>query len=159
MKLQIYLKNYSKKGGKMSKMDKMTMLQCENCGGTLYKNSDGNYVCHYCGTVYRDENKEIGFNLPLKNPYDDAPTKLVVLKPGVRVFGWSHMISRYDMQYMNPDEMKYGLKRWFIDELSQFLWEHFDEIVDFEKEFDLNSMNDIYRARLRFLDKSNKSYR
>lgn len=121
----------------------MEKLQCTNCEGTL-EIINGKYVCRYCGTEYKIEHT-------VENPF-----KLEIIKPGCRVIKSGIMMTNEVFKRVGEEESIEIAKRDCARKLAEFIYNHFDELVDFKMDEHYENMTKVFLARMRVYEKGAK---
>lgn len=121
----------------------MEKLQCKNCEGNLEK-INGKYVCRYCGTEYKMEHT-------VENPF-----KLEIIKPGCRVIKSGMMMTNEFFKHIGEEESIEIAKRDCARKLAEFIYNNFDELVDFKMDEHYENMTKVFLARMRVYEKGAK---
>ena len=116
-------------------------LQCDNCGGVLDHEGHDIFACKYCGMKY----KITGWQR------EEIPVVKIVTNPSkYNVIGANLMVSDEAKHYMgdNVDEI---VKRQLANKISEFIYENFDNIVEWYSDYDICQMTTVYSAKMRVL--------
>lgn len=116
-------------------------LQCDNCGGVLDHEGHDIFACKYCGMKY----KITGWQR------EEIPVVKIVTNPSkYNVIGANLMVSDEAKHYMgdNVDEI---VKRQLANKISEFIYENFDNIVEWYSDYDICRMTTVYSAKMRVL--------
>ena len=116
-------------------------LQCDNCGGILDHEGHDIFVCKYCGMKY----KITGWQR------EEIPVDKIVTNPSkYNVIGANIMIPDETKFYMK-DNIEEIVKRQLVNNISEYIYENFDSIVDWYSDYDICKMATTYSARMRVL--------
>jgi len=116
-------------------------LQCDNCGGVLDHEGHDIFACKYCGMKY----KITGWQR------EEIPVVKIVTNPSkYNVIGANLMVTDVAKHYMgdNVDEI---VKRQLANKISEFIYENFDNIVEWYSDYDICQMTTVYSAKMRVL--------
>ena len=111
-------------------MSELKALTCKKCGAALNPKT---LRCEYCGTYHERD---------LEHPY-----LIRVERPGVQVLGAEVAIDHYHMM-QNPEMASEAAIRGIVDKLSKCLVPY----IELENEYDIRTMRDIVRGRLRVVE-------
>ena len=116
-------------------------LQCDNCGGVLDHEGHDIFACKYCGMKY----KITGWQR------EEIPVVKIVNNPSkYNVIGAKLMVSDEAKHYMR-DNIEEIVKRQLVDKISKFIYENFDNIVEWYSDYDICQMTTVYSAKMRVL--------
>lgn len=116
-------------------------LQCDNCGGVLDHEGHDIFACKYCGMKY----KITGWQR------EEIPVVKIVTNPSkYNVIGAKLMVSDEAKHYMR-DNIEEIVKRQLVDKISKFIYENFDNIVEWYSDYDICQMTTVYSAKMRVL--------
>ena len=116
-------------------------LQCDNCGGVLDHEGHDIFACKYCGMKY----KITGWQR------EEIPVVKIVTNPSkYNVIGAKLMVSDEAKHYMR-DNIEEIVKRQLVDKISKFIYENFDNIVEWHSDYDICQMTTVYSAKMRVL--------
>lgn len=121
-------------------------LQCDNCGGVLDHEGHDIFACKYCGMKY----KITGWQR------EEIPVVKIVTNPSkYNVIGANLMVADEVKHYMRGgvEEM---VKRQLVNKISEYIYENFDNIVEWYSDYDICKMTTIYSAKMRVLKGDNK---
>ena len=116
-------------------------LQCDNCGGVLDHEGYDIFACKYCGMKY----KITGWQK------EEIPVVKIVTNPSkYNVIGANLMVSDEVKHYMR-DNIEEIVKRQLVDKISEYIYENFDNIVEWYIDYDICRMTTVYSAKMRVL--------
>lgn len=116
-------------------------LQCDNCGGVLDHEGHDIFACKYCGMKY----KITGWQR------EEIPVVKIVTNPSkYNVIGANLMVSDEAKHYMG-DNIEEIVKRQLVDKISEYIYENFDNIVEWYIDYDICQMTTVYSAKMRVL--------
>lgn len=116
-------------------------LQCDNCGGVLDHEGHDIFVCKYCGMKY----KITGWQR------EEIPVVKIVTNPSkYNVIGANLMVSDEVKHYMRGG-VEEIVKRQLVNKISEYIYENFDNIVEWYSDYDICKMVTTYSAKMRVL--------
>jgi len=110
-------------------MSELKPYICPQCGGKVNR---ATLVCEMCGTQFRE----------------DAPYKLIIERPGVRVLGISRVIDNEMMRHGDPQE----LSEYVLREIARDFTSCIMPFLDVRSEQDQYKDQTILSARLRVVE-------
>ena len=116
-------------------------LQCDNCGGVLDHEGHDIFYCKYCGMKY----KITGWQR------EEIPIVKIVTNPSkYNVIGANIMVADEAKFYMK-DNIEEIVKRQLVNKISEYIYENFDNIVEWYSDYDICKMVTTYSAKMRVL--------
>jgi len=125
------------------KIARVLKCQCLNCGGHLETRDKIRYICQYCGTQYsvkQDEIQPQHFILKVAEPH--------IITLGGVFFRGRHMEKAYGKELSTK-----LLKDDIVQTFSDYIREHFDELIDIEEDEMPWQDGTTYRAAMRVAEK------
>lgn len=120
-------------------------LQCDNCGGILDHEGHDIFACKYCGMKY----KITGWQR------EEIPVVKIVTNPSkYNVIGANLMVTDEVKHYMGG-RVEEIVKRQLVNKISEYIYENFDNIVEWYSDYDICKMATTYSVKMRVL-KENK---
>lgn len=116
-------------------------LQCDNCGGVLDHEGHDIFACKYCGMKY----KITGWQR------EEIPIVKIVTNPSkYNVIGANLMVTDEVKHYMRGG-VEEIVKRQLVNKISEYIYENFDNIVEWYSDYDICKMTTVYSAKMRVL--------
>lgn len=116
-------------------------LQCDNCGGVLDHEGHDIFACKYCGMKY----KITGWQR------EEIPIVKIVTNPSkYNVIGANVMVTDEVKFYMR-DNIEEIVKRQLVNKISEYIYENFDNIVEWYSDYDICQMTTTYSVKMRVL--------
>lgn len=125
-------------------------LQCDNCGGILEHEGNDIFSCKYCGMKYKvsvSEKKKDG----TLGSYIDKFEKSIMIPSKYNVINAKLEVSDGARNFYSEDTIAEMVKRKLVDNISDYIYNNFDSIVECYSETDICEMKTVYAARMRIL--------